>query len=79
MAITEQRPYTLCPLSAMGPIAITSESCYLTLKQGEELATQRLQNLISLKAYVQETQAKHSSFGAFACIHLSILNPVNSH
>jgi len=49
MAITEHRPYTICPLSAMGPIAITSESCYLMLKQGEELATQRLQNLISLK------------------------------
>jgi hypothetical protein len=57
----------------MGPIAITSESCYLTLKQGEELATQSLQNLISLEAYVQEMQAKRNVSGAFACIHLSIL------
>ena len=54
----------------MGPIAITSESCYLMLKQGEELATQRLQNLISLKVYVQEMQAKRSTSGAFACFHL---------
>ena len=49
------------------------------LKQGEELATQRLQNLISLKAYVQEMQAKRSISGAFACFHLSILKTVNSH
>jgi hypothetical protein len=48
----------------MGPIAITSESCYLTLKQGEELATQKLLNLISLKAYVQEMKAKLSTSGA---------------
>ena len=58
MAITEHRPYTLCPLRVTGPIAITRESFYLTLERGEELATQRLQNLISLRAYVQEMQAK---------------------
>jgi hypothetical protein len=46
MAITEQRSYTLCPLRVMGPIAITSERFYLTLKQGEEFATQKLQYVI---------------------------------